>query len=189
MSMGPNQRKALDDLISWPSTVVSNRLYSRESESLTLAELFLILVKWAIPFDHLTIVEQLERKGDTLRGNQNAAVGIFIGAFRGHAFRKQKRMNLQKAKGNMMKAARLLVANQNAARLNARMSNHMKKHEDSFEEIQVEQRISIKVAAPTDLQEQTVRFERMSSRMKLDMQASSKKCAQVRARPYNTSFT
>jgi len=65
----------------------------------------------------------------------------------------------------------------------------MKKHEDSFEEIQVEQRISIKVAAPTDLQEQTVRFERMSSRMKLDMQASSKKCAQVRARPYNTSFT
>ena len=79
-----------------------------------------------------------------------------------------------------MRAARTMVANQSAARLNARMSNHMKKSDDVFEEIQVERRISNKIAAPTELQEQTVRFERMSSRMKLDIQASSKKCAQVR---------
>ena len=80
----------------------------------------------------------------------------------------------------MLKAARKLVADQNAVRLNARMSNHMKKSDDNFEEIEVERRISNKVVAPTELQEQTVRFERMSSRMKLDMQSSSKKCAQVR---------
>lgn len=163
----------------WP-LAATDKLADREAGSLTFAQLFLILIKWAIPFDHLTIVEQLERKEDILRGNQHAAVALFAASFRGHAFRKLKRMTLQKAKGNMMRAARTMVANQSAARLNARMSNHMKKSDDVFEEIQVERRISNKIAAPTELQEQTVRFERMSSRMKLDMQASSKKCAQVR---------
>ncbi len=162
---------------------VTQKLDNREAGSLTFAQLFLILIKWAIPFDHLTIVEQLERKEDILQGNQHAAVALFAASFRGHAFRKLKRMTLQKAKGNMMRAARTMVANQSAARLNARMSNHMKKSDDVFEEIHVERRISNKVAAPTDVQEQIVRFERMSSRMKLDMQASSKKCAQVRHEP------
>jgi hypothetical protein len=160
---------------------VTQKLDNREAGSLTFAELFLILIKWAIPFDHLTIVEQLERKQDILQGNQHAAVDLFAASFRGHAFRKLKRMTLQKAKGNMMRAARTMVANQNAARLSARMSSHMKKSDDVFEEIHAERRISNKVVAATDLQEQTVRFERMSSRMKLDMQASSKKCAQVRS--------
>ena len=166
------------DLIEWQQ-VVAKRMKSRESESLTFAELFLILMKWAIPFDHLTIVEQLERKEDILIGTQSAAVSLFAASFRGHAFRKQKRMTLQKAKGTMLRAARTLLANQNAVRLNARMSSHMNKSADNFEEIEVERRISNKVAAPEELQEQTVRFERMASRMKLDMQSSSKKCAQV----------
>jgi hypothetical protein len=169
------------DHIAWPSIHVTKNLKIRDVESLTFAQLFLVLIKWAIPFDHLTMVEQLERKQDILIGNQNAAVALFVASFRGHKFRKLKRMNLQQAKGNMMKAARKLVANQSAARLNARMSGHMKKSEDDFEEIDVERRISNKVAAPTELQEQTVRFERMASRMKLDMQSSSKKCAQVSA--------
>lgn len=169
------------DLSIWQH-FLTEKLKNREAESLTFAQLFLILIKWAIPFDHLTIVEQLERKEDILKGNQNAAVALFIASFRGHKFRKLKRMTLQKAKGNMLKAARKLVADQNAVRLNARMSNHMKKSDDNFEEIEVERRISNKVVAPTELQEQTVRFERMSSRMKLDMQSSSKKCAQVRIR-------
>jgi len=41
--------------------------------------------------------------------------------------------------------------------------------------------VSTKVVAPADMDEQTVRFERMGSRMKLDMKSSSKKCAQVGA--------
>jgi hypothetical protein len=154
---------------------------NRDAESLTFAQLFLILIKWAIPYDHLTIVEQLERKEDMLQGNQKAALGLFIASFRGHTFRKLKKLSLQKAKGNMLRAARTMVSNQNAARLNARMLQHMSKSEESFEEIEVERRITNKVAAPIDLEEHTVRFERMSSRMKLDMQASSKKCAQVRS--------
>jgi hypothetical protein len=159
----------------------AEKMKNRDAESLTFAQLFLILIKWAIPYDHLTIVEQLERKEDMLQGNQKAALGLFIASFRGHTFRKLKKLSLQKAKGNMLRAARTMVSNQNAARLNARMLQHMSKSEESFEEIEVERRISNKVAAPIDLEEHTVRFERMSSRMKLDMQASSKKCAQVRS--------
>ena len=165
------------------SAQTAEKMRVRESENLTFAQLFIILVKWAIPLDHLTIVEQMERKEEIIECDKHAAVRLFVASFRGHMWRKLKRLSMLQAKGNMMRAARLMLANQSATRLKNSMTERMNAANtaETFEELPVVRRASSKHVASAELEEQTIRFERMGSRMKMDMKSSSKKCAQVHA--------
>ena len=74
-----------------------------------------------------------------------------------------------------------MLANQSAARLKNSMTERMAYTAETFEELPVVRRASSKHVASAELEEQTIRFERMGARMKMDMKSSSKKCAQVRA--------
>jgi hypothetical protein len=165
------------------SAQTAEKMRVRESENLTFAQLFIILVKWAIPLDHLTIVEQMERKEEIIECDKHAAVRLFVASFRGHMWRKLKRLSMLQAKGNMMRAARSMLANQSATRLKNSMTERMNAANtaETFEELPVVRRASSKHVASAELEEQTIRFERMGSRMKMDMKSSSKKCAQVHA--------